>query len=130
VDAGELLEEDDVASLKAHGESPDIVAQRLLWYLREHRDRIFDRIKALKKGEAAGGDLRAARRHLRRLGKVLEADRGLGRIASTLYPRADDGDWQALLDALRQARGITFLVEELLPPKKFSDCEKLLLNAS
>ena len=51
VDSVELLEENEISELRAHGETPDIVAQRLLWFLRDHRDRLFDRIKALKKGE-------------------------------------------------------------------------------
>ncbi len=129
VDSVELFEEDDVEALQKHGETPDIVAQRLLWYLREHRERLFAQIKTIKKGEVSSSDIRTARRHLRRLGKVLEADRGLGRFASTLYPAASLADWEALLVALRQARGMSIMVEELLPPSKVKNCERLLLQA-
>lgn len=102
-------------------QSPDLVAERWLWQLRLQRDSLKQAAAAQAKGPT-----RSQRKQFRQLDQLLDADRGLSRLAATSFEAgADADDWRALSEALLEAKALFTTIESELTPH--APCEALLL---
>lgn len=87
--------------LKSLGYSPDLVAQRVLWFSRIKDGEFLEEIES----QSLGSQWSGYKLH-RALTKLTEGSDGLHWIADTSYPSPSDTDWQKLSDKIKQMRDI------------------------
>jgi hypothetical protein len=92
--------------LKAADETPDLVAQRVLWHLHAQIDNLEHELR--EKGTPSRAQLSA----LRKAEKALRNPHGLERFAATSFPEAKPEDWQALYETIENVRDAFLALED------------------
>jgi hypothetical protein len=92
--------------LKSADETPDLVAQRVLWHLHAQIDNLEHELR--EKGTPSRAQLSA----LRKAEKALRNPHGLERFAATSFPEAKPEDWQALYETIENVRDAFLALED------------------